>query len=152
MNEEQIVSKVKTCIAETIGVKEEEVSLDASVIDDLDADSLDLLDLVFRLEQDFNIRITRGEIESRAKETMPEEDFEVDGFLSEKAKKELSKALPEVDKSKFEGNLRKSEIPRLFTVQTFIRLVKEKVETPRRGGPICTALVVSFILGSFSHL
>lgn len=129
MNEEKIVSKVKTSIAETVGIKEEEITLDASVIDDLGADSLDLLDLVFRLEQDFKIRITRGEIESRAKETMPEEDFEVDGFLSEKAKKELRKSLPEVDSSRFEGNLRKSDIPRLFTVRTFIKLVKEKLET-----------------------
>lgn len=128
MNEKQIALKVKACIAETVGVKEEEVTLTASVIDDLGADSLDLLDLVFRLEQDFDIRISRGEIESRAKETMPEEDFEVDGFLSEKAKAELGKSLPEVDKSRFEGNLRKSDIPRLFTVQTFITLVKGKLD------------------------
>lgn len=127
MNEEEIAAKVKTCIAETVGVKEEEVTLDASLIDDIGADSLDLLDLVFRLEQDFSIRISRGEIESRAKETMPEEDFEVDGFLSEKAKAELRKSLPEVDDAKFAGNLRKSDIPRLFTVRTFIKLVKEKL-------------------------
>jgi acyl carrier protein len=129
MNEEEIVSKVKLSIAETVGIKEEEVTLDASVIDDLGADSLDLLDLVFQLEQEFDIRITRGEIESRAKETMPEEDFEVDGFLSEKAKEALRSSLPEVDASRFEGNIRKSEIPRLFTVKTFIKIVKEKLET-----------------------
>ncbi|MFC2140887.1 acyl carrier protein [Acidobacteriota bacterium] len=128
MNEEQIISKVKVSIAETVGIKQEEVTLDASVIDDLGADSLDLLDLVFQLEQEFDIRITRGEMESRAKETMPEEDFEVDGFLSEKAKDALKKSLPEVDASRFEGNIRKSEIPRLFTVRTFIKIVKEKLE------------------------
>ncbi|MCK5057577.1 MAG: acyl carrier protein [Candidatus Aminicenantes bacterium] len=127
MNEEEIAAKVIVCIAETVGVKEEDVTRDASLIDDIGADSLDLLDLVFRLEQDFDIRISRGEIESRAKETMPEEDFEVDGYLSEKAKEELRKSLPEVDGSKFEGNLRKSDIPRLFTVLTFIKLVKEKL-------------------------
>jgi acyl carrier protein len=128
MNEEDIVSKVKTCLSETIGIKEEEVELNASVIDDLGADSLDLLDLVFQLEQVFNIRISRGDIESRAKKTMPEEDFEVDGFLSEKAREELKKSLPEVDGARFEGNLRKSEIARLFTVKTFIKLVKERLE------------------------
>jgi len=128
MKEKEIVSQLNRCLAETIGIKEEEISLDSSLIDDLGADSLDLLDLVYRLEQAFKIRISRGEIETRAKETMPEEDFETDGLLSEKAKKALRKALPEVDSSRFKGNLRKSEIPRLFTVQTFLRLVKEKME------------------------
>jgi acyl carrier protein len=129
MNEKEIISKVKLSIAETVGIKEEEVTLDASVIDDLGADSLDLLDLVFQLEQEFDIRITRGEMELRAKETMPEEDFEVDGFLSEKAREALRESLPEVDASRFQGNIRKSEIPRLFTVRTFIKIVKEKLET-----------------------
>ncbi|MCK5608060.1 acyl carrier protein [Candidatus Pacearchaeota archaeon] len=128
MKEKEIVSQLNRCLAETIGIKEEEISLNSSIIDDLGADSLDLLDLVFRLEQAFKIRISRGEIETRARETMPEEDFETDGLLSEKAKKALRKALPEVDSLRFKGNLRKSEIPRLLTVQTFLRLVKEKME------------------------
>ncbi len=59
---------------------------------------------------------------------MPDEDFESDGFLTEKAKKALREALPEVDSSRFKENLRKSEIPRLFTVRTFLRLVNEKLE------------------------
>lgn len=129
MNNKEVLPKLKKCIAETIGIKEEEIALDSSLIDDLGADSLDLLDLVFRLEQAFKIRITRGEIELRAKETMPDEDFEVDGLLTEKAKKSLREVLPEIDSSRFDGNLRKSEIPRLFTVKTFLRLVKEKLET-----------------------
>lgn len=128
MKEREIVSQLNRCLAETIGINEEEISLNSSIIDDLGADSLDLLDLVFRLEQTFKIRISRGDIETRARETMPEEDFETDGLLSEKAKKALRKALPEVDSSRFKPNLRKSEIPRLFTVQTFLRLVKEKME------------------------
>lgn len=128
MKDKDILSKLNSCLAETIGVKEEEIALDSSIIDDLGADSLDLLDLVFRLEQAFKIRITRGEIEKRTRETMPNEDFESDGLLTEKAKKALQEALPEVDSSRFKENLRKSEIPRLFTVRTFLRLVKEKLE------------------------
>ncbi len=128
MKDKDILSGLNRCLAETIGVKEEEITLDSSIIDDLGADSLDLLDLVFRLEQAFKIRITRGEIEKRARETMPDEDFESNGLLTEKAKKALREALPEVDSSRFHKNLRKSEIARLFTVRTFLRLVKEKLE------------------------
>ena len=127
MNDEKIVAQLKKCIAETIGIKEEEIQPDSSLIADLGADSLDLLDLVFRIEQTFKIKITRGDIERKARETLPEEEFEKDGYLTEKGKESLKQALPEIDASKFEGNLRRNDIPKLFTVNTFLRLIKEKL-------------------------
>ncbi|MGE5621200.1 MAG: acyl carrier protein [archaeon] len=130
MNDAEIIDSLKKCIAETIGIKAETItSLDASVIDDLGADSLDLLDLVFRIEKTFGITISRGEIESQARETLPEEEFEKDGFLTDKAKDALKHALPEVDEARFEGSLRKNDIPRLLTVNTFFRIIKNKMET-----------------------
>lgn len=127
MKDEDIFEQLKKCIAETIGIAQEEIMLDSSLINDLGADSLDLLDLVFRIEQSFKIKITRGEIERRTRETLPEEEFEKDGYLTEKAKQSLQQALPEVESLKFEGNLRKNDIPKLFTVRTFVRLIKEKI-------------------------
>lgn len=130
MNDAEIIDSLKKCIAETVGIKVETItSLDASVIDDLGADSLDLLDLVFRIEKAFNITISRGEIEAQARETLPGEEFEKDGFLTDKAKEALKDALPEVDQSRFEGSLRKNDIPRLLTVKTFYRIIKSKMET-----------------------
>lgn len=129
MNETEIIAQLKKCIALTIGINEETItSLDASVIDDLGADSLDLLDLVFRIEKTFKIEITRGEIELKARETLPEEQFEKEGYLTDLAKDALKKALPEVDPSRFEENLRRNDIPRLLTVRTFYRLITEKLE------------------------
>ncbi|MGE5679740.1 MAG: acyl carrier protein [Bacillota bacterium] len=129
MNENEIIDALKKCIAETIGIKAETIqSLDASVIDDLGADSLDLLDLVFRIEKTFGITISRGEIERKARETLPEEKFEKDGFLTDMAKEALKSALPEVDAARFEGSLRKNDIPRLLTVRTFYKIIKDKME------------------------
>lgn len=129
MNENEIIDALKKCIAETIGIKAETIqSLDASVIDDLGADSLDLLDLVFRIEKTFGITISRGEIERKARETLPEEEFEKDGFLTDMAKEALKSALPEVDAARFEGSLRKNDIPRLLTVRTFYKIIKDKME------------------------
>jgi acyl carrier protein len=129
MDQELVIQTLKKCIAVTIGIKEEEItSPDASVIDDLGADSLDLLDLVFRIEKEFGVEITRGEIENKARETLSEEEFEKDGYLTGEAKNALMNALPEVHPSKFEGNLRKNDIPRLLTVQTFLRIINEKLE------------------------
>lgn len=128
MNDREILELLRECIAQTIGIEADKVTPDASLIDDLGADSLDLLDLVFRLEQAFHIRISRGDIERKAKETLPEEDFERDGLLTEQAKSALRLELPEVPAERFAALTRPSEIPRLFTARTFLRLVKERME------------------------
>jgi len=128
MNDREILEMLRECIAQTIGIEADKVTPDASLIDDLGADSLDLLDLVFRLEQAFHIRISRGDIERKAKETLPEEDFERDGLLTEQAKSALRLELPEIPPERFAALTRPSEIPRLFTARTFLRLVKERME------------------------
>jgi acyl carrier protein len=131
MNDQELTEKLHACIAQTIGIEAEKVTPDASLIDDLGADSLDLLDLVFRLEQAFQIRISRGDIERRAKETLPEEDFEQDGLLTPSAKDALRRELPEIPAERFEAVSRPSDIPRLFTARTFLRLVKKQMEAAR---------------------
>jgi len=128
MNDREILEMLRECIAQTIGIEADKVTPDASLIDELGADSLDLLDLVFRLEQAFHIRISRGDIERKAKETLPGEDFERDGLLTEQAKSALRLELPEVPAERFAALTRTSEIPRLFTARTFLRLVKERME------------------------
>jgi acyl carrier protein len=131
MNDQELTEKLHACIAQTIGIETARVTPDASLVDDLGADSLDLLDLVFRLEQAFQIRISRGDIERRAKETLPEEDFEQDGLLTPSAKEALRRELPEIPPERFDVVARPSDIPRLFTARTFLRLVKKQMEAPR---------------------
>lgn len=128
MKEKQIIDKVKDCLVEVLGIEKTEISDDSSIVDDLGAESLDLLDLVFRLEQTFKIRITRGEIEKRARESLGAEEFENNGILSAEALKNLRSQMPEVQPGKFTPGLRANEIPRLFTVRTFACLIKYKLE------------------------
>ncbi len=129
MTDGEVLEALNNCIAATVGIKKEQITLDASLIVDLGADSLDLLDLVFSLEQAFGIEITRGEIEKRVRAAIPDGEFEKDGFLTEKAKAVLKTQLPEVDASKFEGNMRGLDIAKLLTVRVFLRIVKEKLDT-----------------------
>ena len=128
IDENEILEKVKDCLVEVLGIDKEEISPDSSVIEDLGAESIDLLDLVFRLEEKFNIRISRREIEKRAKQALSEEKFETDEELSSQALENLKKQLPEVNEERFRPGLRSSEIPLLFTVRTFSQIVKEKLE------------------------
>lgn len=60
---EKVFDKVKEIIVDQLGVEEEEVSLEASFIDDLGADSLDLVELIMALEEEFGLEIPDDEAE-----------------------------------------------------------------------------------------
>lgn len=130
--DEQLFDKVRDCFCEALGLDEDEVELDSSVIDDLGAESLDLLDIVFRLERAFSIKIPRGDLERQASDSLDGEPYEVDGVLTAAALEKLKEAMPEVDPSAFKPGLLTKDIPRLFTVRTFqnivVRLLEEKAQ------------------------
>jgi len=117
-------AKVRRCFAEALGLDDEDVTYDARVIDDLGAESLDLLDIVYRLERAFEIRIPRGGIEKVTREGLERgEVYEVNGVLTETALTKLAAAMPEVPREEFAPGLKVSEVPYLFRVATFHALV-----------------------------
>ena len=119
-----VFAKVQGCFAEALGLDLEEVQFDSKIIDDLGAESLDFLDVVFRLERAFAIKIPRGGIEKMAKDGVGGEDYEVQGVLTAKALEQLAQAMPEVPREEFKDGLRVSEVPTLFRVGTFYNLVQ----------------------------
>lgn len=121
--DEKIWAKVRTAFAEALGLDEDEVSYDSKVIDDLGAESLDFLDIAFRLERAFDIKIPRGGIEKTAQEGLGDEAYEVAGVLTPVALQKLSEAMPEIPKEEFAEGLRTSEVPNLFRVATFYNMV-----------------------------
>jgi acyl carrier protein len=119
----EIWGKVREAFAEALGLDEDEVELEHKIIEELDAESLDFLDIAFRLERAFDIKIPRGGIESAAREGVSEEEYEVDGVLTDKALQSLKEAMPEVPPEEFSPGLRTAEVPELFRVATFYNLV-----------------------------
>ncbi len=126
LNNDEIWARVVDAFCEALGLDEDEVETDALVIDDLGAESLDFLDIAFRLERAFGIKIPRGEIQQRAEEGTAEA-FEVDGKLTESGAVALREAMPEVDPAQIAAGFPVRDIPRLFTVQTFLNLVTKLV-------------------------
>lgn len=126
MNDKQIFAKVKACILKTLDIKPASINLKSRIIDDLGADSLDLLDLFFRLEQAFAIKLSPREIEKQISEKIKDSAFGKDGFVTEPAKKELKKLLPEVPAEKFRKALHQNDLPGLLTVEVIFNLVKRK--------------------------
>ena len=115
--------KVQAAFAEALGLDEDEVSPGHRIIEELDAESLDFLDIAFRLERAFDIKIPRGGIETAAKEGLGEDAYEVAGVLTDAARARLQEAMPEVPPEEFRSDLKVSEVAELFRVATFYNLV-----------------------------
>jgi acyl carrier protein len=113
-----------TCriVAESLGRPESDVKLSSVLMADLGAESLDFLDIVFRLEREFSIQITRGEMEKASRGDMSQEEFAPGGVLSEKGLARLRELMPEAA-DRIKPGLRPNMILTLFSVQTFANMV-----------------------------
>lgn len=123
MNVEAVFPKVREIIAEVLVIDEDEVQLNSRLITDLGAESIDFLDLVFQLEKEFAIKIPRGQLEKNARGTLAEEEFEKGGVVTEQGLVALKSYFSEVPADLFKSNMKVGEIPSLFTVETFCKLV-----------------------------
>ena len=118
-----VYPKVAETMADALGCDVEEVKLDVSLIEGLDAESIDFLDMVFRLERAFKIKIPRGKIVENARGDLPEAEFEQKGIVTEKGLAQLKSYLSEIPAERFGNPMKVADIPRLFTPETFCKLV-----------------------------
>ncbi len=126
-SQEEIFTKVSATLVEALNVDEEDVKPTSTLQGDLGAESIDFLDIVFRLEREFGIKIPRGEL-------FPESifqgdpDFVQNGRVTDKGLAELKARMPYADLSDFEKNPEVGNISDLFTVELIARYVQGKLE------------------------
>ena len=125
MTEAEVFEKVKETLVDALGVDEDEVKADATLTGDLGAESIDFLDIVFRLEKAFNIKIPRGELFPDNILNNPE--FVQNGKLTPTGLEQLKQRMPHADFSEFEQNPDINKMAELFKVQTIVNYVKSKV-------------------------
>ncbi len=123
---DDIAQKVRALVAESLGKDLSAVKLESNLMTDLGAESLDFLDIVFRLERAFSIQITRGEMERAARGDMSEEEFAPGGVISDAGLARLRELMPEAADRIVPG-LRPRAILGLFSVQTFVNIVRAKL-------------------------
>lgn len=123
MNVESVYPKVREIIADVLVIDEEEITQNSRLISDLGAESIDFLDLVFQLEKEFSIKIPRGQLEKNARGDLAEDEFERGGVLTPAGMDALKDYLSEVPAEHFKPNLKVNEIPMLFTVESFCKLI-----------------------------
>jgi acyl carrier protein len=125
-SQEEIYTKVSATLVEALNVDEDEIKPTATLQGDLGAESIDFLDIVFRLEREFGIKIPRGEL-------FPESIFQGDpefvqnGKVTPKGLHELRQRMPFADLSTFERNPEVSQISDLFTVEMITRYIQVKL-------------------------
>jgi acyl carrier protein len=121
------IAKVYPAVAETmadaLGCDVADVRPDASLIEDLGAESIDFLDMVFRLERAFKVKIPRGKIVENARGSLSEAEFEQKGLVTDTGLAQLKMYLSEVPAERFRTPMKVKDIPRLFTPETFCKLV-----------------------------
>ena len=121
--DQEVWEKVHQVFQDALELEEDEVLFDSKVIEELDAESIDFLDIAFQLEKAFGIKIPRGGIEKAAREGSDDEGLNGDGTLTPEALVALQKAMPEVPADEFVTGLKPTDVPNLFRVGTFYNLV-----------------------------
>ena len=122
---DQIFEKVQATLVDALGVDEDEVTRNATLQGDLGAESIDFLDIVFRLERNFGIKIPRGELFPENLTADPE--WIADGKLTSKGVEELKARLPFADVSKIEDDPAVDKIGDLYTVDMLVQYVQSKL-------------------------
>lgn len=127
MTENEVFQKLLPLIREVTGARAEQVRMASCVMQDLGAESIDLLDLSFLIEESFGIGIEPDEFEKQAAGRMSGVPYEKDGYLTEAALAELRQALPEVPAEKLQPGLKKIELPSVLNVAVFVHIIQRKL-------------------------
>ena len=124
-SKEEVFGKVQTALVDALGVDDDEVTEEATLVGDLGAESIDFLDIVFRLEKAFGIEVPRAEL--FPEDILTSADYVEDGKVNAAGLEELKKRMPFIDFAKFEANPEVQEFGNLLTVSDMCRYVESKI-------------------------
>ena len=125
-NKDEIYNKVRETLEDALGVDEDEVSPEATLAGDLGAESIDFLDIVFRLEKNFDVKIPRGELFPENL-TSADASFIQDGVVTSSGIEELRTRMPHADIDKLAADPKVENIQDLFTVQMIVNFLDAKL-------------------------
>lgn len=123
---DEIFDKVKEVLEYALGADADEVTMDATLIGDLGAESIDFLDISFKLEQEFGIKIEQGEL--FPENLMQDETLVEDGVLTDKGMDVLKERMPHVDLSAVEANRKVDQLSEVFTVASLVDFIDRKIQ------------------------
>ncbi|HOI55078.1 MAG TPA: acyl carrier protein [Phycisphaerae bacterium] len=125
LSPDEIFEKVREAMVGALGVDEDEVTAEATLTGDLGAESIDFLDIVFRLEKEFGIKIPRGDL--FPDNLFTDEQYVQNGKLTEAGLSELRKRMPHADLTEFQNDPDVQNVNNLFTVGMICKYIESKV-------------------------
>jgi acyl carrier protein len=126
-----VYPRVARAIADALARDSGEVRINSRLFADLEAESIDLFDIVFRLEREFKVQIPRGRIVEDARGNLAEDEFEKNGVLTDAGLARLRSYMSEVPAESFRSKMNLADVPTLFTVETMCKMV---IRAMRDGG------------------
>ncbi len=120
-------SAVREAVVEALALDDDEVTPESTLMEDLGAESIDLLDILFRIEKSTGVKIEASDLGDYIQGGIPDDEFsDDDQIISAKGAEQLHKVMPQTDPSDLEGTLSADEVMTLFTVQNLVDMVKAR--------------------------
>lgn len=126
ISRDEIFEQVQEVLVDALGLDDDEVTAEATLMGDLGAESIDFLDIVFRLEKAFDIKVPREEL-FPAEAVLSNTDFVSGGKITEKGLAEIKDKMPHTDLSEFEKDPDVNKIADLFTVDAIVNFIDTKL-------------------------
>jgi acyl carrier protein len=123
--QQEVFGKVQEVLMDALGVDQEEVVEDAELVSDLGAESIDFLDIAFRLEKAFGIKIEQGEL--FPDNVLNDPKYVNDGMITEFGLSELRKRLPHANLQRLQDSRKVDDFPSVFTVDSLVKFVQSKL-------------------------
>jgi acyl carrier protein len=120
---------VKEAVIEALALDDDEVTPESTLMDDLGAESIDLLDILFRIEKGTGVKIEAADLGDYIQGGIPDDEFSDENeVITEKGAEQLHKVMPQTDPSQLVGTLAADEVIKLFTVQNLTEMVKSRAD------------------------
>ncbi len=127
LSRDEILEQVTEVMVDALGVDDDEVTENATLMGDLGAESIDFLDVIFRLEKAFDIKIAREEL-FPADALMNDPDLIGDDqLLTDKGMALLKEKMPHTDLTDFSQNPDINKLGDLFTVGSIVNFVESRL-------------------------
>jgi len=126
MADKDYFAAVQEAVANALGVDDDEATGDATLMDDLGAESIDLLDILFRIERSVGVKIQASDLGDEIQGGIPDEEFGAGGNVSRKGLEHLTTVMPQIDPDEYEDKLPAEEVIMHFTVQNLADMVARR--------------------------
>lgn len=127
LTQTEAYSAVQEAVSGALGVGDDEVTPDATLMDDLGAESIDLLDILFRIERSTGVKIQASDLGEHIQGGIPDDEFsDDDEVITDKGFEQLKTVMPQIDADALRGKLKAEEVINHFTVQNLADLVSQR--------------------------